>query len=208
MQLSLLPTERSAQVLHEGLTLLPGFVDTAALRAAIDHLVQQSPLRQMTVPSGRRMAVAMSNCGSLGWTSDARGYRYSAIDPLTGRLWPQMPERFLALAQEAAAKAGFVGFNPDVCLINRYLVGTQLGLHRDSDEADHAHPIVSVSIGASARFLWGGLKRSDPVRHLALHDGDVVVWGGAARLTYHGVAPLRSVDAHAMRLNLTFRRAG
>jgi DNA oxidative demethylase len=207
MQLSLLDAGGAPQCLHEGLTLLPQFVDTAPLRDEITRLVQVSPLRQMSVPSGGKMAVAMSNCGALGWTSDEHGYRYSAVDPLTGRSWPAMPKRFVELAQEAAARAGFAGFEPDVCLINRYLVGTRLGLHRDSDEADHAHPIVSVSIGASAQFLWGGLKRSDAVKQLALHDGDVLVWGGPVRLTYHGVSPLRSEGAQAMRLNLTFRCA-
>jgi DNA oxidative demethylase len=210
-QMNLLPSDSEYQALADGLLLLPGHAATAALRQTIDALTAVSPLRQMTVPfrsqTGGRMAVAMSNCGSLGWTSDARGYRYTAIDPLTQKPWPSMPALFVALAKDAAARAGYLAFEPDVCLINRYLMGTPLGLHRDSDEADHNQPIVSVSIGASAQFLWGGLKRKDPIKKLWLHDGDVLVWGGPARLTYHGVAPLRHADPQAVRFNLTFRRA-
>jgi DNA oxidative demethylase len=208
MSLGLFNVPGEQQTLAPGLAYLPGFADTPALREAIEALVRVSPLRQMMVPSGGRMAVAMSNCGGLGWVSDTRGYRYDAVDPLTQKSWPAMPVAFATLAQRAAAAAGFAPFEPDVCLINRYLIGTALGLHRDSDEADHGHPIVSVSIGASATFLWGGLKRSDPVKKLLLHDADVLVWGGPARLTFHGVAPLRSDDKTAQRFNLTFRRAG
>jgi DNA oxidative demethylase len=206
-QMSLLQANGDMQSLADGLLLLPGYAASAVLRQHIDRLIDISPLRQMTVPSGGRMAVAMSNCGQLGWTSDARGYRYTAIDPLTQKPWPPMPTEFKTLAVDAAALAGYSAFDPDVCLINRYLVGTPLGLHRDSDEMDHQHPIVSVSIGASAQFLWGGLKRKDPIKKLWLHDGDVLVWGGPARLTYHGVAPLRHADPEAVRFNLTFRHA-
>jgi DNA oxidative demethylase len=211
MNLGLFSDPDEQETLAPGLLHLPGFANTPALRQEIDALLPVSPLRQMAVPSGGRMAVAMSNCGALGWVSDARGYRYQATDPITQKPWPKMPAAFAALARRAAAAAGFERhepFEPDVCLINRYRVGTALGLHRDSDEANHAHPIVSVSIGASATFLWGGLKRSDPVRKLLLHDADVLVWGGPARLTYHGVAALRSDDKSAQRFNLTFRRAG
>jgi DNA oxidative demethylase len=208
MNLGLFDVPGDPQSLAPGLLHLPGFANTAVLRKEINVLVQISPLRQMVVPSGGTMAVAMSNCGALGWVSDTRGYRYGAVDPLTQKAWPAMPGAWLELAQRAANTAGFAGFQPDVCLINRYQVGTALGLHCDSDEADHGHPIVSVSIGASATFLWGGLKRSDPVKKLLLHDADVLVWGGPARLTYHGVAALRSDDKAAERFNLTFRRAG
>jgi DNA oxidative demethylase len=207
MSLDLFDQTQAQENLADGLMYLCSYANTADLAVQIQALVQVSPLRQMHVPSGGRMAVAMSNCGALGWVSDKRGYRYTAIDPLTQKPWPPMPPLFLALAQKAAQAAGFEGFAPDVCLINRYQAGTALGLHRDSDEADHGHPIVSVSIGASAQFLWGGLKRRDATRKLALHDGDVLVWGGPARLTYHGVSPLRGAE-DALRLNLTFRHAG
>jgi DNA oxidative demethylase len=208
VQHALFDTDAAPQSLGDGLVLLRSWADAAALRTHIDGLLQVSPLRHLVVPSGGHMSVAMSNCGALGWTSDARGYRYTAIDPSTQQAWPAMPASFSQLAQEAAALAGFAGFAPDVCLINRYHVGAALGLHRDSDEASHDHPIVSVSIGASATFHWGGLKRSDRISKLALHNGDVLVWGGPARLTYHGVAPLRHADPQAVRFNLTFRRAG
>lgn len=192
----------------EGLVCLRRLADTAALRAEVAALCELSPFRHMATPNGGSMSVAMTNCGPLGWTSDARGYRYAGIDPLTSRPWPAMPASFRALARQAAALGGFEGFEPDACLVNRYAPGASLGLHRDSDERDFAHPIVSVSIGASARFLWGGLRRRDPVSRLELHDGDVLVWGGPARLAYHGVAALRTASADAQRLNLTFRRAG
>ncbi len=208
MQHALFDNGAAPQTLGDGLALLRGWADAAALRVQIDALLRVSPLRHLVVPSGGRMSVAMSNCGALGWTSDARGYRYTAIDPLTHQPWPAMPPSFSLLAQEAAALAGFDGFEPDVCLINRYQVGATLGLHRDSDEASHDHPIVSVSIGATATFHWGGLKRRDSISKLALHEGDVLVWGGPARLTYHGVAALRHADPEAVRFNLTFRRAG
>jgi DNA oxidative demethylase len=208
VQHALFDSGTTPQALGAGLVLLRGWADAAALRAQIDAVLQVSPLRHLVVPSGGRMSVAMSNCGALGWTSDARGYRYTAIDPLTGNAWPAMPPSFSLLAQQAASLAGFEGFEPDVCLINRYQVGASLGLHRDSDEDSHDHPIVSVSIGATATFLWGGLKRSDRTAKLSLHEGDVLVWGGPARLTYHGVTALRHADPHAVRFNLTFRHAG
>jgi DNA oxidative demethylase len=201
----------SSQALAPGLVLLRAHVDADALMQLIQPLLITSPLRHMTVPGGGRMAVAMSNCGAVGWTSSAQGYRYAAVDPLTGQPWPVMPDGLKALAQRAARAAGFEGFTPDVCLINRYQVGAGLGLHRDSDEADMSQPIVSVSIGATAQFLWGGLRRRDPLLRMPLHSGDVLVWGGPARLTYHGVSPLRSTQAdgqtETQRFNLTFRRA-
>jgi DNA oxidative demethylase len=197
----------SVQTLAPGLMLLTGYADATSLMDDILPLLAVSRLRQMTVPGGGRMAVSMSNCGALGWTSDAQGYRYAAIDPLTGAPWPAMPESLFRLARRAAAAAGFEGFAPDVCLINHYQVGAGLGVHSDSDEADMAHPIVSVSLGATAQFLWGGLRRRDPLLRMPLHNGDVLVWGGPARLTYHGVSPMRSAQIDTQRFNLTFRRA-
>ena len=150
------------------------------------------------------MAVAMTNCGEWGWVSDAQGYRYSAHDPLTGKPWPAMPDAWMDLAGTAAAAVGWPNFAPDACLINCYIEGAGMGLHQDKNERDLSQPIVSVSIGASCRFAIGGLQRNDPVKSVALHDGDVMVWGGDARLAYHGVRPLKA----GVRYNLTFRKAG
>lgn len=151
------------------------------------------------------MAVAMSNCGSLGWTSSAQGYRYLPYDPDSQLPWPTMPDAFVMLAREAAAAVGWNHYAPEACLINRYAPGAGLGLHQDRDELDLSQPIVSVSIGASCKFILGGLQRHDPVRSVALHDGDVVVWGGRSRLAFHGVRPLPA-SANELRYNLTFRK--
>jgi alkylated DNA repair protein (DNA oxidative demethylase) len=170
-----------------------------------------APFRQMETPGGLRMSVAMTNCGERGWVSDRRGYRYAASDPADGRAWPQMPPEFAACAVGAADAAGFGQFAPDACLINRYVPGARLTLHQDRDERDFTAPIVSVSLGLPAVFLFGGDARGDRQRRLPLQHGDVVVWGGAARLRYHGVAPLQE-GWHPLlgsqRINLTFRRAG
>ena len=156
------------------------------------------------------MSVAMTNAGPLGWVSDRRGYRYDPVDPLSGAAWPAMPAAFVTLAHDAAAAAGVYNFAPDACLINRYTPGTKLSPHQDRDERDLSQPIVSISLGVAARFLWGGPKRSDRVRRIALHHGDVVVWGGPARLAFHGIDTLAE-SAHPLtgmlRYNLTFRRA-
>ena len=184
--------------------LLPGFVDAARLMPLIERIAAQAPFRHMQVPGGATMAVAITNCGTLGWTSDAHGYAYRPHDPLTGRPWPALPAEFSALAGSAAAVGGWRDFRPDACLVNRYVVGAGVGLHQDRNEADFNQPIVSVSLGASCRFLLGGPTRKDAVRSLELHDGDVMVWGGSARLVYHGVRPLRL----GLRHNITLRCAG
>ncbi|GAB3627692.1 alpha-ketoglutarate-dependent dioxygenase [Pandoraea terrae] len=199
-------------VLADGAMLLRGYaLDYAdALQAGIDAVVAAAPLRHWETPGGKRMSVAMTNCGQFGWISDRRGYRYGTHDPLSDRPWPPMPAAFLALAQAAARDAGFSGFMPDACLVNRYVGDARLTLHQDRDERDLGAPIVSVSLGLSAAFLWGGAKRSDRPRRVPLNDGDVVVWGGPSRLAYHGVASIgggtdpRYGDA---RFNLTFRQA-
>jgi alkylated DNA repair protein (DNA oxidative demethylase) len=169
-----------------------------------------SPFRFLVTPGGHTMSVAMTNCGAAGWVSDRRGYRYDKVDPLTGQAWPAMPAVFAGLADRAARKAGFAGFVPDVCLINRYTAGAKLHLHIDRDEHDYAHPIVSVSLGLSATFMWGGTARTDKPQRYAVHHGDVVVWGGASRRHYHGVSPLKD-GVHEVtgdcRVNLTFRKA-
>jgi len=155
------------------------------------------------------MSVAMTNCGRVGWLSDRTGYRYDPIDPDTGLPWPAMPEAFLAIARDAAAEAGFSGYDPDACLINRYIAGAKLSLHKDRDEKDPWAPIVSVSLGLPATFLWGGKRRADSVRRLPLESGDIVVWGGPARFVYHGVARLKEGQhplTGSTRINLTFRK--
>lgn len=193
--------------------MLRGFAlpAVAQLLPAIALISQQAPFRQMLTPGGFTMSVALSNCGSLGWTSDRRGYRYTAQDPQTGHPWPAMPAAFRLLAHEAALAAGFEGFVPDACLINRYLPGTRLSLHQDKDEHDFNAPIVSVSLGIPAVFLWGGMERGGKSLRLPLQHGDVVVWGGVDRLRYHGVMPLKD-GLHPLlggqRINLTFRKAG
>ncbi len=198
--------------LAEGAVLLRGFVanEAKALWDAVTAINTAAPFRHMTTPGGFRMSVAMTNCGDVGWVSDAKGYRYSPADPETGNHWPEMPASFRQLATGAAAAAGFDGFNPDACLINRYEPGARLTLHQDKDEHDYSEPIVSVSLGLPAVFLWGTNTRKDRPRRIRLESGDVVVWGGPARKVYHGIAPLADGD-HPLtgryRINLTFRKA-
>ena len=165
----------------------------------------------MVTPGGLTMSVAMTNCGALGWVTDRRGYRYSALDPESDLPWPALPASFRRLAQDAAAVAGYAAFEPDACLVNRYEPGAKLSLHQDADERDFTQPIVSVSLGVPATFLFGGLRRADKTQRIALADGDVVVWGGPARMRFHGVLPLKDGQHSrlgAQRINLTFRKAG
>ncbi len=182
---------------------------TEALFAALEVVTAQAPFRHMVTPGGFDMSVAMSNCGRLGWVSDRGGYRYVAQDPQTGMPWPAIPPALLDLAQAAATEAGFPGFAPDACLINRYAPGAKMSLHQDKDERDLAAPIVSVSLGVPATFLFGGWQRADKCIRVPLAHGDIVVWGGPARLRYHGVLPVKAAH-HAVtgahRLNLTFRK--
>jgi alkylated DNA repair protein (DNA oxidative demethylase) len=195
----------------EGAVLLRGFASPieADLIAALRAIVEQAPFRHMMTPGGHRMSVAMTNCGSFGWVTDRTGYRYDTHDPDAGRSWPAMPPSFRELAGQAASRAGFNGFAPDACLINRYQPGARMSLHQDRDELDLAAPIVSVSLGLPAIFLFGGLKRSDKPNRFRLQHGDIAVWGGLARLAFHGVAPLADGE-HALlgrqRINLTFRK--
>jgi DNA oxidative demethylase len=184
--------------------LLIGFAAGIDLRAGIEAVAQQAAFRQYAVPGGKSMSVAMTNCGSLGWVSNAKGYAYSPHDPDTLRAWPEMPAAFKRLAHEAAREAGWADFEPDACLINRYAGAAGMGLHQDRNERDLQAPIVSVSVGASCKFVLGGLNRSDAVKSFELHDGDVLVWGGSARWVFHGVRPL---PLDQLRYNLTFRKA-
>ena len=208
-----LPDLRPAQeAMAEGAVLMRGFAKPAEaeLVAALSDIAEQAPFRHMVTPGGHPMSVATTNCGSLGWVTDRTGYRYDARDPETAKPWPAMPAPFLELARQAADRAGFGGFSPDACLVNRYQPGAKMSLHQDRDESDLGAPIVSVSLGLPAIFLFGGPNRSDKPRRFRLGHGDVVVWGGPARLYFHGVAPLAEGE-HALigrqRINLTFRRA-
>jgi alkylated DNA repair protein (DNA oxidative demethylase) len=196
----------------EGALLLRGFARPIQhdLLDAVSRVMAQAPFRRLFTPGGHQMSVAMTNCGNLGWVSDRTGYRYDAIDPDSGQPWPEMPPVFRELAGQAAAQAGFASFRPEACLVNRYEPGTRLSLHQDRDEKNYDAPIVSVSLGLPATFLWGGLKRADKTMRYRLEHGDVVVWGGPSRLVFHGVAPLADGE-HALlgrqRINLTFRKA-
>jgi DNA oxidative demethylase len=210
--LSYLEPAENVVCLGERAVVLRGFVrdQAPALVAAVAEIAAAAPFRNMITPGGFRMSVAMTNCGRAGWITDRKGYRYEAVDPMTGRAWPPMPQSFVRLASAAAKAAGFAGFEPDACLINRYEPGTRLSLHRDENERDLGAPIVSVSLGLPAIFLFGGKSRSDRPRRIELESGDVVVWGGPNRLAYHGVAPLAEGDdplTGQCRINLTFREA-
>lgn len=202
----------SSERLSAGAVLLHGYAlpQENEILTGIARVAGAAPFRHMTTPGGFEMSVAMTNCGELGWTSDRRGYRYSPLDPMLNRPWPAMPDAFMDLAANAAEVAGFAHFRPDACLINRYVPGTRLSLHQDKDERDFSQPIVSVSLGLPATFLFGGLKRNDKAMRLPLEHGDVVVWGGEDRLRFHGVLPLREGQHSQLgnvRINLTFRKA-
>jgi alkylated DNA repair protein (DNA oxidative demethylase) len=181
------------------------------LLPALDAVLAAAPFRQMVTPGGFTMSVALSSCGTLGWTTDRSGYRYTRNDPQTGQPWPEMPDVFLQLAQAAAQAAGFTDFIPDSCLINRYVPGSKMSLHQDKDEKSYAAPIVSVSLGLPAMFLFGGFARADKSRRVPLLHGDIVVWGGVDRLRYHGVLPIKDGQHSRLgeqRINFTFRTAG
>ncbi len=210
-QLTLLPSEACERIADTAVVLRRFAASEAdSIAALLDPVLADAPLRHMVTPGGQRMSVAMTNCGEAGWISDRRGYRYSRIDPESGRPWPPMPPPLRLLARRAASAAGFAEFDADACLINRYVAGTRLTLHQDRNERDLMAPVVSLSLGLPAVFLFGGLRRRDPTRRFDLQHGDVVVWGGDQRLAFHGVATLREGEhpiTGRCRFNLTFRRA-
>ena len=214
MTLDLFPADApdlEDEVLDAGAVVLRGFAcpREALLKDDVARVAAAAPFRHLVTPGGFRMSVAMTNCGELGWVSDRRGYRYDPVDPESGERWPALPESFRALARDAAARAGYADFAPDACLINRYAPGARLSLHQDRDEKDLRAPIVSVSLGLPAVFLWGGDDRAAKARRIALHHGDVVVWGGPSRLRFHGVLALKDGEhafAGAHRINITFRK--
>jgi DNA oxidative demethylase len=202
----------SEEVIADGAVLLRGFAKTIEIELleALRAILEQAPFRHMTTPGGHQMSVATTNCGNFGWVTDRTGYRYDPSDPQSGKPWPPMPGSFRELARAAADRAGFGGFAPDACLLNCYQPGARMSLHQDRDENDFTAPIVSVSLGLPATFLFGGLKRSDKPRRFRLEHGDVIVWGGPARLVFHGVAPLAAGEHSLLghqRINLTFRKA-
>jgi DNA oxidative demethylase len=210
---NVIDSEPEPSYLGPGAVLLRGFAlpQEAELLSVLQGVASEAPFRHMITPGGFRMSVAMTNCGSLGWVTNRAGYRYDPTDPESGMPWPAMPKSFLSLAADAATRAGFDGYIPDVCLINRYEPGAKLSLHQDKDEKHFDQPIVSVSLGIPAVFLFGGLRRTDKTQRIELRHGDVVVWGGATRLHYHGVLPLKESDHPVLgrqRINLTFRKAG
>lgn len=207
------PSVGAPLLLEPGAAVLRGFAlaQVPSLQQDLQAVLAAAPLRHLVTPGGRTMSVAMSNCGALGWFSDASGYRYTPTDPLSGHRWPAMPASFRALAAAAAARVGYEGFAPDACLVNRYAPGARLSLHQDRDERRLGQPIVSVSLGLPAVFLWGGPQRGGSTRRVPLAHGDVVVWGGPARLHFHGVQALADGEhpfMGACRINLTFRCAG
>jgi len=211
--LSELPTSRTREPIGDGAVVLRGFVSVCAgeLLCAVEHIHAAAPFRHLTTPGGHVMSVAMTNCGDLGWVSDRRGYRYQRVDPFSDAPWPAMPDLFRSVATGAAEEVGYARFMSDACLINRYEPGARLTLHQDRNERDPSQPIVSVSLGVSAIFLFGGMRRNDRPRRIRLDHGDVVVWGGATRLAFHGVEALGE-GMHTLtgrcRINLTFRKAG
>lgn len=209
---SLFACPQDTLAVRPGFAYLPGFALPLEdeLLAAVNEVAAAAPFRHMLTPGGQRMSVAMTNCGEVGWVTDRTGYRYDRLDPETGLPWPAMPACFMALAERAAEQAGFASFQPDVCLVNRYEPGARMSLHQDRDEREFASPIVSVSLGLGATFLFGGLKRTDRPHRLPLSHGDVVVWGAERRLAYHGVAPMADgchPTVGRVRFNLTMRKA-
>lgn len=206
-------SEVGRECIGEQAWVLRGFAlpEADGLLDGINAIAAQAPYRQMVTPGGLVMSVALTNCGRLGWISDEHGYRYAQHNPENGQTWPVMPDMFQFLAKRAAAQAGFEGFVPDACLINRYVPGARMSLHQDKNERDRSAPIVSVSLGMPAMFLFGGHLRSDKALRIPLWHGDVVVWGGVDRMRYHGVLPLKPLchpQLGMQRINLTFRQAG
>jgi len=204
------PAPPHRETLAEGAVVLRHWASAQVddFLAGIEAIAAQAPFRHMVTPGGFSMSVAMTNCGPQGWVTDRRGYRYAPLDPASGQPWPAMPESWRQFAVAAAAEAGFPGFQPDACLINRYAPASKMALHQDKDEADLAAPIVSLSLGLPAIFQFGGLQRGDPVLRVPLMAGDVVVWGGPSRLRFHGILPVKAqAGGTACRYNLTFRQA-
>jgi len=201
---------RSTSPAVHGLELRPGYLARAAqeaLLAAVRAAIRQVPLYTPTMPrTGQPFTVQMTNCGSLGWMSDAGGYRYQPTHPTTGRPWPPIPDLALRAWQDLAGYADA----PEACLINVYAPAARMGLHQDRDEEDFTAPVVSLSLGDTCLFRVGGTRRNDPTRSFRLTSGDAIVLGGAARLAFHGVDRIMpgtsTLLAEGGRINLTLRR--
>ncbi|WP_039356428.1 DNA oxidative demethylase AlkB [Candidatus Protochlamydia amoebophila] len=211
MKEDLFENQRKDMILGQGAILFAGLAKKIdkSLLSSVQEITQLAPFRHMKTSGGFDLSAAMTNCGLLGWVTDEAGYRYQSFDPLSGLVWPKIPPLFLEIALEAAERAGYSSFVPSACLINRYVPGAKMSLHQDKDEDDLDSPIVSVSLGLPATFQFGGFNRTDPLQKLLLIHGDVVVWGGKLRLTYHGILPLKSGHHHltgSTRINLTFRK--
>jgi len=212
LELCLGPDPGTREPLGPEAWVLRGFAlpDAERLLSGVDDIQAASPFRHMVTPGGYTMSAALTSCGSRGWTTDRQGYRYAPADPLSGRPWPPIPDEFAALARRAARDAGFPDFEPDACLVNRYVPGSRMSLHQDRNERDFRAPVVSVSLGMTAVFLWGGNRRADKAAKIPLYHGDVVVWGGRDRLRYHGIMPLKDSPHPVLgsqRINITFRKA-
>jgi alkylated DNA repair protein (DNA oxidative demethylase) len=198
--------------LAPGVTYYPDYLDRAAqvhLLGQIREIVRAAPLYTPRMPkTGKPFSVRMTNCGPLGWVSDETGYRYQSTHPETGMPWPAMPDRLLAAWEEL----GDYPHLPDACLINFYEPAAKMGLHQDKDEEEFAAPVVSLSLGDTALFRYGGLERRDPTRSVRLRSGDAIVFGGPARLIYHGIDRLIAGSSDMLpqggRLNLTLRKVG
>ncbi|WP_434589080.1 DNA oxidative demethylase AlkB [Pseudomonas sp. R4-83] len=202
-----------AEQIGEQAWVLRGFAlpQVDRLLPELDTVLAAAPLRHMVTPGGFSMSVGTSSCGRLGWITDRRGYRYSSVDPFSGLAWPALPAGFTDLAHTAAEQAGFADFAADSCLINQYVPGAKMSLHQDKDEKAYAAPIVSLSLGLPAMFLFGGFQRSDKCQRIPLLHGDMVIWGGVDRLRFHGVLPIKPGYHPRLgerRINLTFRVAG
>jgi DNA oxidative demethylase len=208
-----LPIDALRTALAPGAVLLRGLgrADDVQILQALESVIAQAPLRHLQTPGGYTMSIQTTRCGSMGWVSEPGGYRYAASNPRTQQPWPAMPLCLMDFAVRAATEAGYPDFVPDSCMINQYLPGTKLGLHQDRDERDLRAPVVSLSLGLPATFLFGGLERTGKTQRYRLAHGDVVVWGGPARLAFHGVLPVAEGD-HALlgrrRVNVTFRKVG
>ena len=215
---SILPGTRSDFDLPDGVYLQRSFLDPDAqlkLLTEIVRVMDQAPPYRPRMRNGTPLANSMTNCGPLGWYSDELGYRYIDHHPIKLTPWPRIPSLLQNLSDQLSAKIGVADFQPDACLVNLYEEDGRLGLHQDYDEVDFAWPIISCSLGASCRFVLGGLTRRDPTIRFDLYSGDVLCLFGPSRKRFHGVAKIykgtspvnHSALESIARINLTLRRA-
>ena len=196
--------------LAPGLRYVPGYLDRDAQIGLLEDLraiVRDAPLFQPTMPrTGAPFSVRITNCGALGWMSDREGYRYASVHPVSRRSWPAMPEAVMRAWRDLAAYER----EPEACLVNYYASGARMGLHQDRDEEGFAAPVLSLSLGDTAVFRFGGTERRGPTRSIKLESGDAVILSGAARLVFHGVDRIlvgsSTLLTEGGRFNLTVRR--